>query len=516
MRLHHLLADSARRTPDAVAVISGGRHFTYRELDLAANRAARLLQLHGVQRGDRVVIALENGFEMLSAYFGALKSGATAVPMAAGPRSDRLAHCVTECEPKVALIDAATARAIKSQQLAISGPQWFVVDPDDKGREGAFTDWAGAWSHCSDEPIVDRTVDLDLAAIIYTSGSTGEPRGVMLTHRNLVTNARSIVSYLRLTAADSVMCVLPFHYVYGLSLVHTHMAVGGSIVIENRSVFPNVVLAGMVEHRVTGFSGVPSTFTLMLHRSNLSATALPHLRYVTVAGGALSPSRIKEWLRHVPNAEFFVMYGATEAAARLSYLSPADLARKPGSIGRAIPNVELLVINESGGRATAGEIGELVARGSNISCGYWRNPEETALRFSALGYRTGDLAYADEDGFLFLVGRQHDMLKIGANRVGTKEIEDVLHAHAAVYEATVVGVPHDVLGEVPIAFVSLKVAIGDPQNTLRGFCATHLAPYKVPARVVALDELPKLPGTGKLDRVKLRALAAELRVELVS
>ncbi len=301
------------------------------------------------------------------------------------------------------------------------------------------------------------------------------------------------------------MCVLPFNYVYGLSLLHTHVAVGGSIVVENRGAFPNVVLESMAEHAVTGFAGVPSTFALMLHRSNIADTRLPHLRYVTQAGGGMPPAKITEWLERGPRADFYVMYGATEAAARLTYLPPADLGRKLGSIGRAIPDVEIRIITDEGRVAATGEVGELVARGANISSGYWNRPEETAARFGADGYRTGDLGYVDDDGFVFLVGRQHDMIKVGANRVGAREIEDVLHQHPAVFEAAVVAAPHDLLGEVPVAFVALREQVADVENVLRGFCAARLTAYKVPLRVVVMPELPKLPGTGKLDRHSLRA-----------
>ena len=510
MLVHRWVEDAARRTPNAVALVDPAQQVTYGRLDRRANQCAHLFRRQGVMRGDRVVIALDNGVEMVAAYLGALKAGAAAVPMAAGPRNDRLAHAVADCTPRAAVIDAATARQLRSAVSSV--PSVFVVDPSVGDGMIPFSAVEG----CPGDPVPVRPIDLDLAAIIYTSGSTGEPRGVMLTHRNFVANARSIISYLQLTAADRVMCVLPFNYVYGLSLLHTHLAVGGSVVIENRSAFPNVVLAAMQAHQVTGFSGVPSTFALMLHRSNIADTPLPHLRYVTVAGGALAPTKIDEWLRRGPTTEFFVMYGATEAGARLTYLPPADRSRKVGSIGRAIPNVEIVVETALGKRAAPGEIGELVARGSNISCGYWNNPQETALRFNASGYRTGDLGYADQDGYLFLVGRQHDMIKVGAHRVGPKEIEDVLHAHPAVYEAAVVGAPHEFLGEAPVAVVALKSAMADPQNELRAFCALRMEPHKVPLRIVQLDALPKLPGAGKLDRQALRALVADIRFEMVS
>jgi long-chain acyl-CoA synthetase len=338
----------------------------------------------------------------------------------------------------------------------------------------------------------------------------------MLSHRNFVANANSITSYLRLTAHDRVMCVLPFHYVYGLSLLHTHLAVGGSVVIENRSAFPNVVLASMREHEVTGFAGVPSTFALMLHRSNLAEADLPCLRYVTQAGGGMPPARILEWLERGPKTDFFVMYGATEAAARLAYLPPAQLRSKLGSIGRPIPDVEIVIVDERGQPAEAGAVGELVARGANISRGYWKDPDETARRFGADGYHTGDLGYADADGFIFIVGRKHDMIKVGANRVGAKEIEDVLHEHPDVHEAAVVAAAHELLGEAPVAFVAMRRPVSGSADALRAFCASRLAPYKVPVRVVEVAELPKLAASGKIDRPTLREWAAQLRLEALS
>jgi acyl-CoA synthetase (AMP-forming)/AMP-acid ligase II len=236
----------------------------------------------------------------------------------------------------------------------------------------------------------------------------------------------------------------------------------------------------------------------------------PNLRYVTQAGGGMPPARIREWLEKGPKAAFYVMYGATEASARLTYLEPADLERKLGSIGRGIPNVEMLVVTDEGKVAAPGEVGELVARGSNMSSGYWNDPAETAKRFGPLGYRTGDLGYADEEGFLFLVGRKHDMIKVGAHRVGAKEIEDVLAEHPAISEAAVVPVQHDLLGEAPLAFI-----VGRPNTTpdiagILAFCRAHLPGHKVPAEFVTLPSIPK-SGIGKIDKLTLRRMAAEQR-----
>ena len=511
MLVHQLLERSAQASPDAVALIEVRRVSTYGDLERLANRFANLFLSTGLRRGDRVVIAIENCLEMVAAYLGAMKSGGVAVPLPAGPRSDRLARAIADCSPAICVTDAATSEDLMAAHVCTGAATTFVLKRSARPADGvaaAFADLDRALADASDQAPDVRSIDIDLAAIIYTSGSTGEPRGVMLTHRNIVANTRSIVSYLGLTSRDRVMCVLPFYYVYGLSLLHTHLAVGGSIVIDNRFAFPNVVLRAMQDHEVTGFAGVPSTFVLLLNRSNLDDTPLPALRYVTQAGGALPAARILEWLRRGPTADFYVMYGATEASARLTYLEPSQLTEKIGSIGKAISNVEILVLRDDGTAAPAGQVGELVARGANIAIGYWNNPEETRQKFDPLGYRTGDLGYVDEDGYIFLVGRRHDMIKVGAHRVGSKEIEDVLHEHPGVLEAAVVGVPHEILGEAPVAAVVPRSDALDTE-ALRGFCHQRLAGHKVPISFRFVTELPKTSGVGKIDKVTLRRQLTE-------
>lgn len=499
--VHEMLSASRALQPDAVAVIDGQRTLTYRELDDWSNRVAHLLLARGVRRHSRVVLAVENSLEFVACYFGIQKSGAAVVPLPAGPRSDRLRGAIADCAPSACIVDGPTASLISSDDvpatpLIIAGP----------APPAGMTHLEAALADMPPTAPPVRPVDMDLAAIVYTSGSTGRPRGVMLTHRNIVANTRSIVTYLELTSTDRVMCVLPFYYVYGLSLLHTHIAVGGSIVIENRFAFPNVVLSAMQQHDVTGFAGVPSSFLLLLHRSALPDMTFSSLRYVTQAGGPMPPSRILEWLERGPRVPFYVMYGATEASARLTYLPPDSLRHKLGSIGRPIPGVEILIVKPDGEVARPREVGEVVARGANIAPGYWNNPEETSARFGAMGYRTGDLGYRDEDGFLFLVGRREDMIKVGAHRVGAGEIEDILHEHPAVLEAAVVGAPHDLLGEVPHAFVVLRDPL-TPLDAIVAFCRSRLPPHKVPQRWSQCSALPKLTGVGKIDR---RALQSEV------
>jgi long-chain acyl-CoA synthetase len=510
MLVHRLLEDSAARRPEAPALIDGARTASYGELDLLANRVADVLRRAGVGRHDRVVLALENSVELVAAYFGSMKIGAVAVPLPAGPRSDRLASAVDDCAPRAAIVDLSTVQEIDSAHPLSRVPTVIVAGRRKPGQTIAPSMRAldDALACASDARPSVRVLDIDLAAIIYTSGSTGEPRGVMLSHRNFIANARSIVSYLGLTDCDRVMCVLPFYYVYGLSLLHTHIAVGGSIVIDNRFAFPNVVIQAIRERGVTGFAGVPSTFTILLNHSNIEDLNVATLRYVTQAGGSMPVPHIREWLRRGPQVPFFVMYGATEAAARLTYLAPDRLVDKMGSIGRPIPNVEIVVLAEDGRLAAPGEVGELVARGSNISSGYWNNPEETLKRFGPLGYRTGDLGYVDTDGYLFLVGRRLDMIKVGAHRVGAAEIENVLHEHPSVREAAVVGAPHELLGESPVAFVALNGTSQEDAESIRNFCGQRLPAHKVPTRIEFRTELPKLAGSNKIDRTALKEAAA--------
>jgi long-chain acyl-CoA synthetase len=508
MLLDQLLRLSADGAPDSVALVEPTRTtVTYGQLNRLVSRFANLYLSSGLEHGERVVIALDNSVEMVAAYFGAMRAGGVAVPLPGGPRSDRLLKAVEDCAPRLCVADAAAALQLTTHRAMSQAQKIFVLSGASPTGRQVGTPLNEALQGTSDATPPARCNDLDLAAIIYTSGSTGEPRGVMLSHRNFVANARSIVQYLELTSRDRVMCVLPFYYVYGLSLLHTHMMVGGSVVLDNRFAFPNVVLAAMQEARVTGFAGVPSTFALLLHRSNLLDTPLPDLRYVTQAGGRMPPARILEWLDRGPKAPFYVMYGATEAAARLTFLPPDQLRVKLGSIGRPIPDVEILIVDNDGRQLGPREVGELVARGANVSRGYWNRPQESHDRFGPLGYRTGDLGFADEDGFLFLVGRRNDMIKVGAHRVGAKEIEDVLHESADVHEAAVVAVPHDILGEVPIAFVVLRTPQRAATGTLQAFCASRLPSYKVPEKILVLDDLPKLSGTGKVDKTALKALA---------
>ncbi len=494
--VHGMLARSAQTRPHAPLVIDGRERATYGDVESNANRMARVLSGEGILRGDRVGLIADNSRFYVEAYFGILKAGGVVVSLstAADPRTHR--ELLSDCGARGVICGARQARVVAGL-LDLPGLE-FVLGPTppesgNAGRPGAcrIVGPSAALASVSAEPPPVRCIDLDRAAIVYTSGSTGRPRGAVLRHQNIVANTRSIVRYLELMPSDRVLVVLPFHYVYGKSLLNTHVAVGGSVVIENRFMYPQEALDTLEREGATGFSGVPSTFAILLNKSNIATRRLASLRYVTQAGGAMAPELTRRLLAALPGKKIFVMYGATEASARLSYLDPSDLQRKIGSIGKAIPNVELRVLRDDGAEAAVGEIGEIVARGSNLMEGYWNDPEETAAVLDRHGYHTGDLGRRDEEGFLFVVGRKREMIKSGAHRISPKEIEEALVEHPAVHEAAVIGVEDEILGEAIAAYVTLRPGQEGDLAAILAWCRERLPSYKVPGVLNMLAGIPE-------------------------
>jgi acyl-CoA synthetase (AMP-forming)/AMP-acid ligase II len=515
--VHDFLTDAAAAFPRKPALYAQGAWSTFGELDRRSDELARFLLDLGLRKGDRVALLLENSAEYVITYYAILKAGGTTVALNTENTRDDVSFVVGDCgvrflvtnrrlAPKVLTPAADTAAAL--ERPFVPGLERTLVWSDrfEAGPEGSPP--AIVWLPEALEegarisPAV-RLVDLDVASIVYTSGSTGKPRGAVLSHLNIVSNTRSIVEYLRLTADDRVLAVLPFYYIYGKSLLNTHVFVGGSVVIDNRFLYPNVILQTMQDQEVTGFAGVPSTFTILLNRSNLRDRKFPKLRYVTQAGGAMAPSVQKDVAEAFSPARLYVMYGATEASARLSYLDPDDLSRKWGSIGKPIPNVEMFVADENGRPLGPGRQGEIVARGSNIMSGYWGHPEETQKVLRNGLYFTGDIGVTDEEGFTFVVGRTKDMIKIGGNRVSAKEIEEAIQEHPAVVEVAVIGIADDVLGEAPRAFiVAQEGSQARVQAEMVDFLKDRLAFFKIPKSFEFRDALPK-NESGKIQKLKL-------------
>lgn len=494
-----LLSQSVSRVPDKDAIVQNGASLSYRDLWQRACGLAQYLKEQGLQAGDRVALLVENSPEYVIAYYGAMMAGGAVIGLNTAARARDLANWIQHSESSVVIASPrhGELNAIR-ELLENDAPRYLLIDDD------ADSDWARI-EPTDQAPI--QAMDLDpaaqLASMIYTSGTTGHPKGVMLSHRNLYTNIRSILDYLELVETDRVLNVLPFYYSYGNSVLHTHLAVGATLYLENSMLYPQKVVAAMQDHQITGFSGVPSTFNLLLSRTHLSEFKLDALRYLTQAGGPMAPANIERVKSELPKVKFFVMYGQTEASARLSYLPPNKLEEKQGSIGIAIPGVQLEVMNESHQPVETGTTGEIYARGDNIMLGYWRDPEATQKVFYDSWLKTGDLAYKDEDGYLYIVGRSSEMIKSGAHRISPKDIEEVILELDGIEEVAVVGIADDILGQVIKAVIVTAPGASIDRKQVMRHCKMQLANYKLPKIIEFATEIPRT-ASGKVRRFMLQ------------
>ncbi|MGD9857274.1 MAG: class I adenylate-forming enzyme family protein [Planctomycetaceae bacterium] len=509
-----LFEAQANRSPESIAVHDQGVNYTYRDLREGAEGFAAWLESAGTNPGDRIAMILTNCVQYVACYLGILKAGRVVVALNPDMAHEELEVILDDCRPSVVVLgEKGTSFGETLQRLRerISAPQRILRVAGRLDLRMVLDSPAAR-----DEESIDRDTPTPLpkklralAQIIYTSGTTGRPKGVMLSQRNLISNCESIVQSLSLKASDSVLAVLPFFYSYGNSVLLTHLAVGGRLVLATEFVFWNRILDLMQQQRVTGFAGVPSTFAMLLFRSDLGQRRFAHLRYLTCAGGGLFPSHVDRVQELLPKCRLFLMYGQTEATARLSVLMPHEIDRKPGSIGRAIPGVTLRLLDDMGRPMPPQELGEIVARGPNLMMGYWNDPEGTRQVLRPEGLRTGDLAVADEDGYFYIVGRKSDIIKSGSHRISPHEIEDVLLRHEDVAEAAVVGQPDQIWGEVPVAFV---VPAGGPAaidaDALLERCRRTLPRYKLPKRIHILDALPRTES-GKIRRLELQRFSEE-------
>ena len=510
--LHHFLSAAAERKPEQVCLVHDRVRSSYADIENNARRTAGVLIEQGLRRGDRVALLSFNSRFFVESYFGILRAGGIVVPLNTGVEPRQISFFLADCGATALILGRGTERMSQGALHGLSdlrvvlteGPPSLLDLPSElrtMDLEEAKTAHVGTGPQA-------KIIDLDTACIIYTSGSTGRPRGVTLTHLNCVANASAVLGYLKLTPDDRVLAVLPFYYIYGKSVLDTHIAAGATVVIENRFLYPETALNTLASEECTGLSGVPSTFGILLNRSTFAERRFTHLRYVTQAGGAMSPALTRRLLEVLPDKEIFVMYGATEAAGRLAYLPPGELRGAVGCIGRAIDNVELLVLRPDGTVCDVGETGEIVARGSCLMSGYWNDPEETQGVLDGHGYHTGDLAQLRPDGNLAIVGRKRDMIKSGAHRIAAKEIEDVILESPDVHEAAVVGAPDEILGEAIYAYVVPK-SQQISAEALRVFLGERLPAHKLPAVINVRRHLPKNEA-GKIMKETLRqeALAA--------
>ena len=497
------LLDGKAESREALSTLD--QTHTYGDVCSASADIANYLLQEGSLKGDRALLVSDNGFFWVAAYLGILRAGLVCVPLPPSISPQDLAQIVATTEVRFAFLQSVVARKHKNRFAQIK----IVTDK-------AFTSPDVICSPVSLQQLQEsvRSVSspfaavkaTDLAALMFTSGSTGKPHGVMVSHGNIIANTDSVIEYLKLTASDRIMTVLPFHYCFGTSLLHTHLRVGGSLVLDQRFMYPEAVLQRMADTECTGFAGVPSHFQILLRSSSLRKKSLPHLRCVQQAGGQLAPVFIRELRQALPDAEIFIMYGQTEATARLSYLPPDLLDKRLGSVGKGMPGIKLRVVDESGQVVRPGEVGEIVAEGENVALGYWREPAATSLRFRNGLLHTGDLATVDEDGFIYIVDRAEDFLKCGGRRTSCRQVENQLQEFECLLEAAVLGIPDEIRGEAVKAFLVTRMPdCPSFADCFRAFCRNHLQPPLIPKEFVVTRSLPK-NNAGKVLKHKLRGM----------
>ena len=405
-----------------------------------------------IGQNKHVFILSHNNLFFLKAYFAILKSGNICIPLDPNIEKDNFRYISDLTQPPLIFTTHDIERRLELNSDICVFPD--TLPPS----EEVSAEWK-----------FDKEFDRERCAeIIFTSGSTGKPKGVMISHKNLIANTSSIVEYLKLTPDDRMLVVLPFYYCYGLSLLHTHLRAGGSIVFNNSFIFLGGVLKSLIDYKCTGFAGVPSHFQILLRKSDsFKSTKFPDLKYVTQAGGKLAPIFIDEFREAHPDIRFIVMYGQTEATARLSWLPPEIYERRKGSMGKGIPGVELMVVNENGEKIKPGETGEVIARGDNIMMGYFADEEGTKNAIRNGWLYTGDLGTVDEDGYIYLTARSKEIIKVRGKRISPKEIEAVILAIPEVIDCTIEGVEDEIEGEMLKATIVVRKDMKDidqPRN----------------------------------------------------
>ncbi len=517
MQLESFLEQSARRLPEKIALVASGRRWTYAEVERAANQLAHGLVAEGVRRGDRVAVCLENTAESVVAIFAILKAGAVFMMVNPTTKTDKAAYILNNSRA-VGLVASGRKLAGLAELWGQTPHLRCVVVADAAGTlpsvEGkSFRRWDDLLDrHGADvEPPAKQAIDIDLAALVYTSGSTGNPKGVMLTHLNMVSAARSITTYLGNVEDDIILNVLPLSFDYGLYQVLMAFRFGGTVVLERSFAYPHAVLQKLAAERATGFPLVPTMAAILL-QMDLSRYDLSALRYVTNTGAALPVDHIQRLRRLLPQAKVFSMYGLTECK-RVSYLPPELLDERPGSVGRGMPNEEVYLVDDEGNRLGFGSTGQLVVRGANVMKGYWELQEETdrVLKPGPLpGEKvlyTGDLFRTDLDGYLYFVGRRDDIIKSRGEKVSPKEVENVLCSHEEVAEAAVIGVPDAILGQAIKAIVARRSGSTLSEKELLRHCAGRLEDFMVPQMVEFRETLPK-SANGKIDKRVLAGVNA--------
>ena len=514
--IHHMLRTSAQRLAHKEALVHANLRLTYAEVACKTAGLAQGLRQLDLKAEDRIGIWLGASVPQVLSIFGVAQAGGAFVPINDALFPNQVAHIVNDCRMKGLITDAAKLATLHEVIDTLPSLE-FIILLDGDQRPASRLPIYTFETLCKTRPPSDWEdwgIEKSLAAIIYTSGSTGKPKGIMLSHANIVAGAAIVSTYLGISANERILAALPFSFDAGLNQLMTAFQQGGTVVLTN-FVFARELVQILLREAITGLAGVPTLWSLLAQpNSGLQKNIFPHLRYITNTGGAMPQSVLTTLRSALPSTQIFLMYGLTEAF-RSTYLPPAELDRRPTSIGKAIPNTEILVINEAGQRCQPGEIGELVHRGPTVSLGYWGHPNlnERVFRphpllppeqasFERVCY-SGDLVKTDEAGFIYFIGRRDTMIKSSGYRISPTEVEEVLFQSGKVRGAAVIGIPDPVLGQKVKAFVVAKEGeIADPHSLL-DFCAERMPRYMLPKCIDVLDELPKT-SSGKVNYPALR------------
>lgn len=512
----HLLRESARRTPQKEGLVHRDQRLSYRDVARRSSGLAAGLRSNGIKRGERVGIYLDASVPQVISIFGVSQAEGVYVPISALLHADQVAHIASDCGMKALITTPAKLAALAEVLPQMTSLEFLIVTSESDGPDVKLPIFRFE-TLCETEPPptwLTTSIEKDLAAILYTSGSTGKPKGVMLSHANVVAGSRIVSTYLEIGEAERILAVLPFSFDAGMNQLMTAFEKGGTLILIN-FVFAREIVQTLLKERVTGLAGVPTLWSLLAQpNSGLDKQRIPDLRYITNTGGAMPQAVLKVLRKTLPTTRVFLMYGLTEAF-RSTYLPPEELDRRPTSMGKAIPDTEILILNDQGQLCKPGELGELVHRGPTVSLGYWNRPEDTAralrpnpLLSPEMGdcekvCYSGDLVKMDEDGFLYFIGRRDTMIKSSGFRISPTEVEEVLFQTGKLRGVAVIGIPDDVLGQTIKAFVVPRDGEALVTDALMTHCAEKMPRYMVPKVIEVVSELPKT-SSGKVDYPALR------------
>lgn len=516
--LGHLLTDAAERYPDRAAVADPQSSLSYAALEQHANQLAHTLRETGVRQGDRVGLFLNKSVEAIVGVYGILKTGAAYVPLDPFAPASRLAYIARNCDIRC-LVTGQEKSGAWGDLLDAGAPvdSIVVLNADDREiappREGIRCLGREALVGAQDTVPPISTIGQDLAYILYTSGSTGQPKGVMLSHLNALAFVRWCHDYFQASAEDVFSNHAPLHFDLTILDIYTAAMAGGrlDVVPPEVSVFPVQLAAFIDQHAITIWYSVPSVLTMLALHGNLAPGRLPSLRHMIFAGEVFPTKHLRNLMKALPHARFTNLYGPTETNVCTYYRVPVlpEDQTEPIPIGRAIDNVEVFAVSESGERLPPGEVGELYVRGVTVAYGYWGDPEKTARAFLTNAvvpsqnriYRTGDLVRENGEGDYLFLGREDHQIKSRGYRIEIGDIEAAVYAHPDVAECAVIPVPDEVVGNRIKAVVVAKRQ-GLSEGDLAAFLATLLPKYMIPETFEFVTAIPKT-STGKVDRQAL-------------